>query len=142
MIQRIGSPTRPNSLAAVHPFRDACESHDMQAAIALLADDVVFKTPAVFRPYRGRRAVELLLGAVRDVLLDFRYVGEIESVSSRDHVLLFTARVDELEVEGCDLLHTDDEGLIDEFTVMIRPLLASIALAEAMKRQLTPASVA
>ena len=39
-------------------------------------------------------------------------------------------------LEGCDFLHAADDGLIDEFAVMVRPLSAALALAEAMKAQL------
>ena len=42
------------------------------------------------------------------------------------------ARVGELEINGCDFLHTGTDGLIDEFTVMLRPLKAVNAFAEKM----------
>ena len=38
----------------------------------------------------------------------------------------------EKEVEGIDLLRFDGEGKIMDFTVLVRPLSATIALAEAM----------
>jgi hypothetical protein len=44
--------------------------------------------------------------------------------------------VGDREVEGCDFVHTNDEGLIDELYVMVRPLSGAVALAEAMKREL------
>jgi hypothetical protein len=37
---------------------------------------------------------------------------------------------------GCDFLHTGQDGLIDEFTVMVRPRSAALALAEAMNAEL------
>ena len=51
-------------------------------------------------------------------------------------MLLFHARVGGRELEGSDLLHSGADGLIDELIVMIRPLSAALALAEAMKAQL------
>jgi hypothetical protein len=51
-------------------------------------------------------------------------------------VLVFRARVGDREVEGCDFIHLNEEGLIDEVYVMVRPLSGVMALAEAMKRQL------
>ena len=53
-----------------------------------------------------------------------------------DHALVFRARIGDREVEGCDFLHTNGDGLIDEMFVMFRPLSGAMALAEAMKRQL------
>ena len=119
-----------------HPFRAAVEARDIDAALALLAEDVVFRSPVVFAPYRGRQAVAPILRAFSRVAEDFRYVREIGSPDGADHVLLFQARVGGRELEGIDFLHTGTGGLIDELIVMIRPLSAALALAEAMKAQL------
>lgn len=118
------------------PFREAVEAGDFEAGIALLAEDVVFRSPIVFKPYEGRQAVALLLRAVSRVFEDFRYVREIGAPGAQDHALVFKARVGEREIEGCDFLHTDAAGMIDEFVVMVRPLSGALALAEAMKAQL------
>ena len=61
---------------------------------------------------------------------------KIGAADARDHALVFEARVENRHLEGCDFLHTADDGLIDEFTVMVGPLSASLALAKAMKAQL------
>jgi len=123
----------------MHPFRAAVEARDMEAAVALLADDVVFRSPVVFKPYRGRDVVGMLLFAVSRVFEDFRYVREIGAPDARDHALVFETRVGEREIEGCDFLHLDENGKIDELTVMVRPLSGALALAEAMKAQLEAA---
>jgi limonene-1,2-epoxide hydrolase len=123
----------------VHPFRAAIEARDMDAAVALLSDDVVFRSPVVFKPYQGRDAVAAILHAVSQVFEDFRYVREIGSEDAEDHALVFHARVGVQQIEGCDFLHIDDNGSIDELTVMVRPLRATLALAEAMKAQLAAA---
>jgi hypothetical protein len=117
-------------------FRNAIESRDLDALMALFAEDVEFRSPAVHAPYQGREQVKLLLGAVAQVLEDFRYTRAIGAHDSADSALVFRARVGDREVEGCDFIHVNDEGLIDEFYVMFRPLSGLLALAEAMKRQL------
>jgi ketosteroid isomerase-like protein len=48
----------------VNPFRAAVEARDFEGAVALLADDVVFRSPVVFRPYEGREVVGPLSGAL------------------------------------------------------------------------------
>ena len=121
----------------MHLFRAAVEARDLGAAVALLADDVVFRSPVVFRPYQGRDAVAPILFAVAQVFEDFRYVREVGSPDGADHVLVFEARVGERLLEGCDILHTRDDGAIDELTVMVRPLNGALALAEAMRARLT-----
>jgi hypothetical protein len=120
----------------VHPFATALEERNADAAIALLADDVVFRSPVVFRPYRGRDAVAPILRAVVRVFDDFRYVREIVAADGTDHAVVFEASTGERQIEGCDFLHLDERGLVDEFFVMVRPLSGTLALAEAMKAQL------
>ena len=121
----------------MHPFRRAIEARDLDAAVALLHQDVVFKSPVVFRPYQGREAMRLILEAVFTVFEDFRYVREIGADDARDHALVFEARVGDKQLEGCDFVRLDDDGAISEFTVMVRPLAATLALADAMKALLT-----
>ena len=65
-----------------------------------------------------------------NVFEDLHYEREIGGPDSPDHALVFFARVGELEINGCDFLHTRPDGLIDEFTVMLRPLKAVTAFAE------------
>jgi hypothetical protein len=122
----------------VHAFRAAIEARDIDAAVALLAEDVVFRSPVVFKPYEGRAAVGVLLHAVSEVFEDFRYLREIGAEDATDHALVFQARVGDHQLEGCDFLHTDEHGAIDELVVMVRPLSATLALAEAMKAKLAP----
>ena len=120
----------------MHAFRAAVESGDQEAVVALLAEDVVFRSPIVFQPYHGRDALAVILLAVSRVFEDLRYEREIGADGAADHALVFKARIGDREVQGCDFLHTDESGLIDEFTVMVRPLSGALALAEAMKAQL------
>ncbi|WP_225443472.1 nuclear transport factor 2-like protein [Lolliginicoccus lacisalsi] len=93
-------------------------------------EDVVFRSPIAHRPYEGREMVALILGAVTQVFEDFEYEKEISD--GDDHALVFRARVGDLELQGCDFLHANADGLIDEFTVMLRPLKATTAFAEKM----------
>jgi hypothetical protein len=123
----------------MHPFRAAIESRNHESVIALLAEDVVFRSPVVFQPYQGRDTLAAILLGVSRVFEDFHYEREIGSADSRDHALVFKARIGDRQVHGCDFLHTDENGLIDDFSVMVRPLSAALALAKAMKVQLEAA---
>ena len=119
-------------MRAVHPFREAVESGDMDAVAALLADDVVFTSPVAFKPYPGKAITAAILRAVSQVFEDFAYVREIANPDGRDHAFVFTATVAGKKLQGCDFLHFNADGKIDEFTVMVRPLSAAQALSEAM----------
>jgi hypothetical protein len=120
-----------------HPFRRAIEARDLEAAVALLREDVVFRSPVVFKPYHGREALRLVLQAVLAVFEDFHYVREIGADDARNHALMFEARVGDKRIEGCDFIRLDQDGAISEFTVMVRPMSGILALAEAMKVQLS-----
>jgi limonene-1,2-epoxide hydrolase len=120
----------------MHEFRKAVEHRDLDALVALLADDIVFRSPVVYAPYHGREQVAVLLRAVAQVLEDFRYTRQIGAEDAADHALVFQARVGDREVEGCDFMHVNEQGLIDELYVMFRPLSGLVAVAEAMARQL------
>ncbi|WP_105972537.1 nuclear transport factor 2 family protein [Streptomyces geranii] len=116
-------------------FREAVEAGDLDAVEALLAENVVFTSPVAFRPYPGKAITAAILRGVTRVFEDFRYEREIGAAEGRDHALVFTARVDGRELQGCDFLHLDENGLIDELTVMVRPLSAAQALSAAMGAQ-------
>ncbi|MEU5758086.1 nuclear transport factor 2 family protein [Nocardia sp. NPDC047648] len=119
----------------MHPFRAAVEARDAAAIEALLADDVVFTSPVAFKPYPGKAITAAILRAVMRVFEDFRYVREIADAGGRDHAFVFEATVDGKQLTGCDFLHFDDDGKIDDFTVMVRPLSAAQALAARMGEQ-------
>jgi hypothetical protein len=125
-------------MSATHPFRKAVEERDEQAIAALLADDVVFTSPVAFKPYIGKPITAAILRGVLRVFEDFRYVREIHDSNGHDHAFVFETKVSGapgLSLTGCDFLHFNDEGLIDDFTVMVRPLSGATALAEAMGAQ-------
>ncbi|MEV6877379.1 nuclear transport factor 2 family protein [Amycolatopsis sp. NPDC051128] len=119
----------------MNSFRKAVEARDPDAMAATLAENVVFRSPVAFRPYPGKAITAAILRGVLRVFEDFRYVRELTGDEGRDHALVFEARIGDVRVEGCDFLHLDADGLIDEFTVMVRPLSAAQALSEAMAAQ-------
>lgn len=114
-------------------FRAAVEARDGEAFDGLLADDVTFTSPVAFKPYEGRHITAAILRGVLRVFEDFRYVREIND--GDDHALVFEAAVDGKKITGCDFIHVNAEGKIDDFMVMVRPLSAAQALSAAMGAQ-------
>ncbi|MGV9821789.1 nuclear transport factor 2 family protein [Nocardia xishanensis] len=119
----------------MHPFRAAVEARDEAAIEALLAENVVFTSPVAFQPYPGKAITAAILRAVIRVFENFRYVREIADANGRDHAFVFEAEVDGKRLTGCDFLHFDEDGKIDDFMVMVRPLSAAQALAARMGEQ-------
>jgi hypothetical protein len=120
-------------VSAADRLRTALEARDLDAAVATLATDVAFRSPIVHKPYQGREAVRALLEGVLAVFEDFRYERVIGAADARDHALVFAARIGDRELQGCDFLHENEDGEIDEFVVMVRPLTAALALADGMR---------
>lgn len=118
-------------------FRELVEttvaSGSMTGVEHLLADDVVFRSPVAFKPYEGKPIVAAILNGVARVFTDFHYVSSTEEENRS--ALVFSTKVGDVTVHGCDFITTNDAGLISEFTVMVRPLSAANALAEAMAAQ-------
>ena len=114
-------------------FRVAVEARDPDAFDGLLADDVTFTSPVAFKPYQGRHITAAILRGVLRVFEDFHYVREIND--GDDHALIFEAMVDGKKITGCDFIHVNDAGKIDDFMVMVRPLSAAQALSAAMGAQ-------
>src|SRR5687768_8820755 len=96
-------------------FRAAVEARDLEAMEAALHPHVIFRSPAVFKPYEGRPRVMELLGHVLEVLEDFRYTDELAGDGT--HGLVFEARVGEKSVQGWDFLRVDEDGLVRELVV-------------------------
>jgi len=122
-------------------FRAAVEAEDPDGIVEALAEDIVFRSPAVFKPYRGREVVGAILtqGAMR-VFEDFRYTDQLEDGDTA--TLIFQARIGDRRLDGLDLLRFDADGQIRELMVMVRPLSGLNALAEAMGRRFQDAGIA
>jgi hypothetical protein len=113
-----------------HPFRTAVEARDIDAMIDTLAEDVTFNSPVAFKPFEGRETVGKVLAAVSATFEDFRYTDELENGDV--HALVFRARVGDKDVEGLDLMRMNADGKIADFTVMVRPASALMALGQQM----------
>ena len=116
-------------------FREAVEEGDSDRVLATLADDITFNNPVTFYPFQGRDALAFVVPKLLEVWQDLRYIAELHG----DELvgLVFDARAGTRDVRGIDVLHFDDDGLIDEITVMVRPLTGLQALASEMEAALS-----
>jgi hypothetical protein len=105
-------------------WHELVRSHDASVLDRLLHEHVVFHSPVVHTPQRGKAMTTLYLRGALQVLNSehFHYVREV--VGARDAVLEFVTEIDGIQINGVDLIRWDDTGLIVDFKVMIRPLKA------------------
>jgi hypothetical protein len=120
-------------------FRAAAEAKDFEAGRDLFAENVVFRSPFVHKPYEGIDALAFLLGHVVQVFENFRYIAHIEDDDTA--VLMFEAEVNGRELQGVDILKFSDDGRISKMTVMVRPMSGLAAVGDEMKRRIEAAGV-
>ncbi|WP_109301958.1 nuclear transport factor 2 family protein [Aquimarina sp. AU474] len=106
-------------LALWHQFVD---HRDFSKLDQLIADEAVLHSPVVWTPQKGKNIVSIYLVAAGNIIANehFKYVRE---VTNEEHSILeFTTKIDDVTVEGVDMLTFDEEGKLKDIKVMIRPL--------------------
>lgn len=120
-------------------FRAAAEAGNVHEASELFHERAVFRSPVLFRAYEGRDQVLKVLQAAERVLGiggSFRYLHQLEDPAERVAMLEFATEVDGKQVEGIDKLTFDEDGLITELKVLIRPASAIQVVGARMAEEL------
>lgn len=123
-------PATPDVIARWHAYMAAPTT---AALDALLAEDVVFQSPAVHTPQRGKAITLKYLGAAATVLGNpsFRYIGEWRA--ERSAVIEFECEIEGgIKVNGVDIIAWNEAGLIINFKAMVRPMKALNAVVPLM----------
>ncbi len=122
-------------ISPVARWHEVMQHKSPERLAELLADDCVFISPVVHTPQRGKAISLAYLTAAMHVLnQEFEYVREV--VDGDDAILEFTLMLDDIKVNGVDMIHFNKDGLIDEFKVMVRPLQAVNAVHRKMGEML------
>lgn len=134
VLELAGEPANHTANAHLDRWHAIVFNRDLTDLQAMLAEDVVFRSPYVWRPYQGRQAAWLILSTVLEVFQEFAYHREL--VDGDNWALEFSARVGDLSLKGIDLIRLDGDGRIVEFEVFIRPFNGLQALGTAMAERL------
>lgn len=113
-------------LSHIHAFTKAMQSKDLEAMLTHMTDDVILKTPLVDEPFKGKAAIRPVVEALLSVVdkFDFR-----EMMQGPEHVSeYFKVTVGSIELDGMDYWRINKAGLIQEMTVLWRPLPAVLAV--------------
>jgi hypothetical protein len=125
----------PDQPAALRRWLAVVESENPALLDDLLADEVVFRSPAVFAPQQGKALTTRYLSAALKVLgPSLRYVSQWHDHASA--VLEFEAELDGAYVQGVDILRWNAEEKLVSFTVMVRPMRGLQKLIELMAPEL------
>jgi hypothetical protein len=114
------------NLTHIRAFTAAMQRKDLEAMLTHMADDIVLKTPLAAEPFKGKAAIRPVVAALLAVVdqFDFR-----EVLQGPEHVsAFFGITVGAEQLDGVDYWSLNDAGLIQEMTVLWRPLPAAIAV--------------
>jgi hypothetical protein len=119
-------------MEAIKKWHLAVEKRDVSILDEILADDVVFHSPVVWTPQHGKEITKMYLFAAMHIIggKDFSYSKEI--VSKNQACLEFTTKIDDIIVNGVDIITFNAEGKIIEFKVMVRPIKGMMILKDKM----------
>jgi hypothetical protein len=120
---------------AAERFFAASRAHDVDAAIAELAADVVMLNPASDDPIVGKAAVAGALQAVDAACDEFRHTHLLAARTPDQRALyglVFEARIGTANLRGVDLVEVDERDLITRLEVAARPISALMALGARM----------
>lgn len=126
----------PAAQRTLERWHEGVAAADVSRLPEILHPDAVFRSPMAHTPYEGAAAVHLILSTVITIFEDFTYHREFVSEDGRSVALEFSARVGDRSLKGVDLIEIDDEGLITDFEVMIRPRSGLQVLGERMAEKL------
>lgn len=122
--------------ANLQKWQDYYQSHDPAKLSALLSEDVVFYSPVVLTPQRGKQITMAYLLAADQVLNNDSFVYTRELVCEDQIILEFELELNGIQVNGVDIMQWNNDGQITEFKVMVRPLKAVHQIHEEMGKML------
>ena len=116
----------------IHKWHEVVVSDDLSLLDKIIAEDAVFSSPVVFTPMEGKQITMMYLHAAGDSfnMEKFKYTKEIHD--GMDSVLEFETYIDDISVNGVDMIQWNKEGKISNFKVMIRPFKAVQKVQEKM----------
>ena len=116
----------------IHKWHEVIESDDLKKLDEIIADDAVFSSPVVFKPMEGKEITMMYLHAAGQSfnMEKFKYTREIHD--DMNSVLEFETYIDDISVNGVDIIEWNEDGKICNFKVMIRPFKAVQKVQEKM----------
>ena len=118
-------------------WHELVEKQDISILDEIFHDDCVFYSPLVFQPKEGKALTKQFLSAAARMFNEaehFTYVKEV--VDEQSAVLVFHSKIEGIFIEGIDMITWDEQGLITEFKVFIRPMKGIMKVAATMQKQL------
>lgn len=119
-------------MTVLEKWHEVVKTKDYELLSSILADDVVFYSPVVFTPQKGKQITLMYVSAAAEVFEgnSFRYTNEI--INGNKASIEFELELEGIKVNGVDLITWNENQKITEFKVFIRPLQAVNAMHKQM----------
>lgn len=115
-------------LTHINAFTAAMQRKDVDAMLTHMADDIILKTPLAAEPFHGKAAIRPVVEALLAVVDRFEFR---EILQGPRHVsAFFGITIGSIALDGVDYWRLTEAGLIEEMTVLWRPLPAVAAVQE------------
>ena len=121
-----------NAKTLIEKWHKVIESNNLELLNEIIADNAIFSSPVVFKPMEGKEITMMYLHAAGESfnMEKFEYTKEIHD--DMNSVLEFETFIDEISVNGVDMIEWNEDGKISNFKVMIRPYKALQKVQEKM----------
>ena len=121
-----------NAKTLIKKWHKVIESNNLELLNEIIADNAIFSSPVVFKPMEGKEITMMYLHAAGESfnMEKFEYTKEIHD--GMNSVLEFETYIDEISVNGVDMIEWNEDGKISNFKVMIRPYKAVQKVQEKM----------
>ena len=108
----------------IHKWHEVMKNSELELLDEIIADDATFSSPVVFKPMLGKEITMMYLSAAGKSfnMEKFQYTKQIHD--GMNSVLEFETYIDEISVNGVDIIEWNEDGKIVNFKVMIRPFKA------------------
>ena len=116
----------------IHKWHEVLKGDNPKLLDELLAENAIFSSPVVFKPLKGKPITMMYLQAAGESfnMEKFKYTKEIHD--GLHSVLEFETYIDDISVNGVDIIEWNQDGQIIKFKVMIRPYQAVLKVQEKM----------
>ncbi|MFC0518718.1 hypothetical protein ACFFGT_31175 [Mucilaginibacter angelicae] len=127
----------------MHPLRKLRESGKATAAQVreLLAENIVFNSPILVRPIEGRDAIAAIFAQSSSTRGSGTYTAEFK-LDERTTFLRWVGTMDGHKIESLEIIVDNEQGLIQERTIALRPYpavkLFRDSMYESLKDKLPP----
>ena len=121
-----------NAKSLIKKWHKVVETDNLELLNDIIADNAIFSSPVVFKPMEGKEITMMYLNAAGESfnMEKFEYTREIHD--GMNSVLEFETYIDEISVNGVDMIEWNEDGKISNFKVMIRPYKAVQKVQEKM----------